>query len=170
MNVTRSRSISLICPAATSRSSALALNWGMLSISHSSNATGQPSAHGTLLCQRRAERFEPSRVIHKTLNRPCGAVVQDSHRAEQDAVGETSALGGVEEQVQFFGSWQMPTGALRGGAIAIKQPHSLLHRGPVQEGGEVETEGADADVIPVDEPRAGNAVSGGHEDIMGPER
>ena len=40
MNVTRLRSISLIFPAATSRSSASALHWGTFSISHSSRATG----------------------------------------------------------------------------------------------------------------------------------
>jgi hypothetical protein len=45
IKVTRSGSVSLIFPAATSRSSALALNWGMCSIPHSSTATGHPSAH-----------------------------------------------------------------------------------------------------------------------------
>ncbi len=40
IKVTRSRSVSLIFPAATSRSSALALNWGMCSVPHSSTPQG----------------------------------------------------------------------------------------------------------------------------------
>src|SRR5262249_61035243 len=83
-------------------------------------------------------------------------------------MGETSALGGVEEQVQLFGSRQTPAGALGGGTVSIEQPQSLLRSGSVQESGEVETEKADADVVPVDEPRARDA-GGAHEDVLGPE-
>src|SRR5215475_8207227 len=83
-------------------------------------------------------------------------------------MGKTSAFGGVEEQVQLFGSRQMPAGALRGGAVSIEQPHSLLSSGSVQESGKVETEKADADVVPVDEPRARDAVGRRHEDVLGP--
>src|SRR5262249_35772654 len=84
-------------------------------------------------------------------------------------MGETSALGGVEEQVQLFGSRQTPAGALGGGTVSIEQPQSLLRSGSVQESGEVETEKADADVVPVDEPRARDAVGRAHEDVLGPE-
>src|SRR5215813_12759700 len=84
-------------------------------------------------------------------------------------MGETSALGGVEEQVQLFGSRQTPAGALGGGTVSIEQPQSLLRSGSVQESGEVETEKADADVVPVDEPRARDVVQRAHEDVLGPE-
>jgi hypothetical protein len=89
IKVTRSRSVSLIFPAATSRSSALALNWGIFSFSHSSTATGHPSAHSwsdTQAKVHQADRclaLQPELESHCTGNRTVGS----THAAKCTAYG-----------------------------------------------------------------------------------
>src|SRR5919204_3868520 len=120
-------------------------------------------------CERRLELFQPAPVIHELLDRPRGAVLQDSHRVKQDAVGATSALRSVEEQIQLPDSRKTAAGALRRGAVALEQPRPLFLSGAIQEGREVVGEGAGADVVPVDEAGALGAVRPGHEHVLGPE-
>src|SRR3989442_2592751 len=128
------------------------------------SSSSPPSVH-----QRRAERLEPALDLHERGHPPLGAIVQESHRGPEQAVGAARGLRGVEEEVQFFIRRQTPARPRDGLAITPQDPRAFLGGGLVQERGAVVGAGPRADVIQVEGPGPGTVAGHAQEDVLRPE-